>query len=290
MTFIIYFLISIYVTLKILRHTLPVTLFYKDLYLNQLFGDQGYYWKIATLIKDFNFGLLQKDIISFRGYFVSVVPSIALLISKYTKINAYWLCYMINNFFICLLLGYIIPQLYVKLWNKKLENYKIFSLFIIFSIFWKGMYYSVLADMMGVTFLLWAILFVLEYIEKKEKKFQEFIRANLFSYNDKKCNDNRTLNIYSAKNKEEEVEETADEAVDFAENAEESTESAEVVEENLDQESDFSANTEEEKESEEVVENTEESADNEFAEKDAERNGILKRYNADKFEGGTANG
>lgn len=73
--------------------------------------------------------------------------------------------------------------------------------------------------------------------------------------------------------KQEEVEETADEAVEFAENAEESTESAEsaeVVEENLDQESDFSANTEEEKESEEVVENTEESADNEFAEKDAE--------------------
>lgn len=73
--------------------------------------------------------------------------------------------------------------------------------------------------------------------------------------------------------KQEEVEETADEAVDFAENAEESiesTESAEVVEENLDQESDFSANTEEEKESEEEVENTEESADNEFAEKDAE--------------------
>lgn len=75
-----------------------------------------------------------------------------------------------------------------------------------------------------------------------------------------------------AENKEEEVEETPDEVVDFAENAEESTEStesAEVVEENLDQESDFSANTEEEKESE-VVENTEESADNEFAEKDAE--------------------
>ena len=73
--------------------------------------------------------------------------------------------------------------------------------------------------------------------------------------------------------KQEEVEETTDEAVEFAENAEESTEStesAEVVEENLDQESDFSANTEEKKESEEVVENTEESADNEFAEKDAE--------------------
>lgn len=73
--------------------------------------------------------------------------------------------------------------------------------------------------------------------------------------------------------KQEEVEETADEAVDFAENAEESiesTESAEVVEENLDQESDFSANTEEEKESEEEVKNSEESADNEFAEKDAE--------------------
>ena len=73
--------------------------------------------------------------------------------------------------------------------------------------------------------------------------------------------------------KQEEVEETADEAETFAGNAEESTEStesAEVVEENLDQESDFSANTEEEKESEEVVENTEESADNEFAEKDAE--------------------
>lgn len=177
MTFIIYLLVSIYVTLKVLTHTLPVTLFYKNLYLRNLFGDQAYYWKIATLIKDFNFGLLQKDIISFRGYFASVVPSIALLISKYTKINAYWLCYMINNFFICLLLGYITPQLYVKLQNKKLENYKIFSLFIIFSIFWKGMYYSVLADMMGVTFLLWAILFVLEYIEKKEKKFAFFSGA-----------------------------------------------------------------------------------------------------------------
>ena len=67
--------------------------------------------------------------------------------------------------------------------------------------------------------------------------------------------------------KQEEVEETAEEAETFAEKEEETNE---VVEENLDQESDFSANTEEEKESEEVVENTEESADNEFAEKDAE--------------------
>ena len=67
--------------------------------------------------------------------------------------------------------------------------------------------------------------------------------------------------------KQEEVEETADEAETFAEKVEEADN---VVEENLDQESDFSANTEEEKESEEVVENIEESADNEFAEKDAE--------------------
>lgn len=67
--------------------------------------------------------------------------------------------------------------------------------------------------------------------------------------------------------KQEEVEETAEEAETFAEKEEETNE---VVEENLDQESDFSANTEGEKESEEVVENTEESADNEFAEKDAE--------------------
>jgi len=67
--------------------------------------------------------------------------------------------------------------------------------------------------------------------------------------------------------KEEEVEETADEVETSAEKEEEADN---VVEENLDQESDFSANTEEEKESEEVVENTEESADNEFAEKDAE--------------------
>lgn len=70
--------------------------------------------------------------------------------------------------------------------------------------------------------------------------------------------------------KQEEVEEIADSAEKAEEESTESTESAEVVEENLDQESDFSANTEEEKESEEVVENTEESADNEFAEKDAE--------------------
>lgn len=67
--------------------------------------------------------------------------------------------------------------------------------------------------------------------------------------------------------KAEEVEETADEAETFAEEVEEADN---VVEENLDQESDFSANTEEENEPEEKVENTEESADNEFAEKDAE--------------------
>lgn len=70
-----------------------------------------------------------------------------------------------------------------------------------------------------------------------------------------------------AENQEKEVEETADEAETFAEKEEKADD---VAEENLDQESDFSANTEEEKESEEVVENTEESADNEFAEKDAE--------------------
>lgn len=70
-----------------------------------------------------------------------------------------------------------------------------------------------------------------------------------------------------AENQEKEVEETADEAETFAEKEEKADD---VAEENLDQESDFSANTEEEKESEEVVENTEESAGNEFAEKDAE--------------------
>nr|DAK16061.1 MAG TPA: hypothetical protein [Caudoviricetes sp.] len=70
-----------------------------------------------------------------------------------------------------------------------------------------------------------------------------------------------------AGNQEKEVEETADKVETFTENDEKADD---VVEENLDQESDFSANTEEEKESEEVVENTEESADNEFAEKDAE--------------------
>ena len=171
MVFMIYFLVSVYITLKCLTNTLPSTLFNKNL---SLFGDQKYYWKIGTLIEKFDFKSLSKSVISFRGYFSSVIPAIALLINKYTKINAYWLYYMINNFFICLLLGYIIPQLYVKLQNKKLENYKIFSLFIIFSIFWKGMYYSVLADMIGVTFLLWSVLFILEYIEKKEKKFSFF--------------------------------------------------------------------------------------------------------------------
>jgi len=83
--------------------------------------------------------------------------------------------YLINNTFISLLLGYILPELYRKLNNKKVKNYQILLLFIIFTIFWKAAYYTtILSDFLGITFLLWAILNFLNYISCYKKRYAIF--------------------------------------------------------------------------------------------------------------------
>lgn len=63
------------------------------------------------------------------------------------KHNQYWLYFMINNFFIILLLTYIILEINRRLTGKKCKNYQITIVGFIFSMFWKGYYHVILANM-----------------------------------------------------------------------------------------------------------------------------------------------
>ena len=167
MVIFIYILISTYVLLKILTNTLPNKIFFEDGI--PPFTDQKYYWRMGKYLSDGNFQKIVKEIFSFRGYMSFVLPGIAQLIAKVLKINAFWLFFMLNNIWTALLLGYIIPELYYTLNNKKVKNYQIFFLFLIFSIFWKGMYYAVLVDLLAVTFLLYSLLLFFKYIRNLKK-------------------------------------------------------------------------------------------------------------------------
>lgn len=164
MFFIIYTLISLYVSYKFLFNTLP-----ENLYINEeFFGDQGYYWKLGSYLFKGQYEEILKGSYTFRGYITFVIPAIAQILGYYLKINSHWLFTMINNFFIVILLGYIVPEIHNQLSDKKAKNYQILILFLIFSFFWKGVYYSVLFDIFGATFLLWMILKILKLKTKKD--------------------------------------------------------------------------------------------------------------------------
>ena len=164
MFFIIYTLISLYVSYKFLFNTLP-----ENLYINEeFFGDQGYYWKLGSYLFKDQYEEILKGSYTFRGYITFVIPAIAQILGYYLKINSHWLFTMINNFFIVILLGYIVPEIHNQLSDKKAKNYQILILFLIFSFFWKGVYYSVLFDIFGATFLLWMILKILKLKTKKD--------------------------------------------------------------------------------------------------------------------------
>lgn len=90
------------------------------------------------------------------------------MLGHYLNINSHWIFTMINNFFISILLAYIIPEIYNQLSNKKAKNYHILILFFMFSFFWKGVYYAVLFDVFGAAFLLWMILKILKKKNKKD--------------------------------------------------------------------------------------------------------------------------
>ena len=162
---IIYVIISLYVTFQFIFKTLPLSLFQEN---GQLFGDQSYYWNIGISIRNLELEEIKMRAYSFRGYITSVIPLLSQEIGKYTRINPLWIFYMINNIFTSILLGYIVPEIHQKLTGKKTKYYHVVALFIIFSFFWKGMYYSVLVDILGGTFLLWMILKILDKKNKKD--------------------------------------------------------------------------------------------------------------------------
>ena len=164
MFFIIYILISLYVSYKFIFNTLP-----KSIYINgEFFGDQRYYWELGTFLFKGQYTEILKRSYTFRGYITFTVPAIAQMLGHYLNINSHWIFTMINNFFISILLAYILPEIYNQLSNKKAKNYHILTLFLIFSFFWKGVYYSVLFDIFGVTFLLWMVLKILKLKTKKD--------------------------------------------------------------------------------------------------------------------------
>ena len=168
LTLIIYVIISVYVSYKFTSNTLPKSLFLEN---RELFGDQDYYWKIGTIIKNHDWIGLQNKTATFRGYFSSVIPTISQIIGEILNINSLWICFMLNNIFAALLLGYIIPELNNKLNPRKAKNYQILILFTIFFMFWRGMFYTVLVDIMAVTFLLWSVLLFIKSIDKKKKLY-----------------------------------------------------------------------------------------------------------------------
>ena len=164
MFFIIYTLISLYVSYKFLSNTLPKTLHVNG----KFFGDQGYYWGLGEYLIKGQYDKILKGSFTFRGYITFIVPAISQMIGHYLKINSHWLFTMINNFFIAILLVYIIPEIHNQISEKKAKNYHILILFFIFSFFCKGVYYSVLFDIFGVTFLLWMILKILKLKTKRD--------------------------------------------------------------------------------------------------------------------------
>ena len=164
MFFIIYILISLYVSYKFIFNTLP-----KSIYINgEFFGDQRYYWELGTFLFKGQYTEILKRSYTFRGYITFTIPAIAQMLGHYLNINSHWIFTMINNFFISILLAYILPEIYNQLSNKKAKNYHILTLFLIFSFFWKGVYYSVLFDIFGAVFLLWMILKILKQKNKKD--------------------------------------------------------------------------------------------------------------------------
>ena len=164
MFFIIYILISLYVSYKFIFNTLP-----KSIYINgEFFGDQRYYWELGTFLFKGQYTEILKRSYTFRGYITFTIPAIAQMLGHYLNINSHWIFTMINNFFISILLAYIIPEIYNQLSNKKAKNYQILILFFIFSFFWKGVYYAVLFDIFGAVFLLWMILKILKQKNKKD--------------------------------------------------------------------------------------------------------------------------
>ena len=167
MFFIIYILVSLYVSYKFLSNTLPRTLNIDEINEN-LFIDQEYYWKLGSYLLKGQYEELLKRSYTFRGYVTFTIPAIAQMIGTYLRVNSHWFFTMINNFFITILLVYIVPEIYNQISEKKAKNYHILILFFIFSFFWKGVYYSGLFDILGAVFLLWMILKILKWKNKKD--------------------------------------------------------------------------------------------------------------------------
>ena len=186
MFFIIYILISLYVSYKFIFNTLP-----KSIYINgEFFGDQRYYWELGTFLFKGQYTEILKRSYTFRGYITFTIPAIAQMLGHYLNINSHWIFTMINNFFISILLAYIIPEIYNQLSNKKAKNYQILILFFIFSFFWKGVYYAVLFDIFGAVFLLWMILKIL-----KQKNKKDIFLAGIFGGIATLCRGNYVLTV-----------------------------------------------------------------------------------------------
>ncbi len=178
MTLIFFSFIIFFVSMLIFTNSLPKRLFEEGT--GYLFGDQGYYWKMAELFKNGDFVSLRNKVFTFRGYVSSLLPLVSQIIGKVININPLYIYYAINIFIISIFLGYIMPEIYFSLTKKKPKNYQIMILFIIFFLFWRSMYYSVLTDVLSLIIFSFFILILLKYIGKINLKIS-FILGILIS-------------------------------------------------------------------------------------------------------------
>lgn len=128
------------------------------------FGDQLYYWAENPLYANKDIISIAKEMVGFRGYLCNLFPYISQILAKITGIDAEFYYFIYLSFVSAMLLGYIMPRLYAAFIGNNPKYYQIAIIFIVFSFFWRGLYYTVLMDLVSTTcifaFILNVVLFI----------------------------------------------------------------------------------------------------------------------------------
>lgn len=135
------------------------------------FGDQVYYWNTNP---DFYGSGLKNAImqmVSFRGYLSNLMPYLSQCMERVTKIDASFFYLAFMAIVTALLLGYIMPKIYELLTGKKANYYQVLIFFLIFVFFWRGLFYTVLMDLLSTTCLFAFILCILYFIQNHKSRY-----------------------------------------------------------------------------------------------------------------------
>lgn len=135
------------------------------------FGDQVYYWTLNPIASNEDFLTIAQKMVSFRGYLSNLGPYIAQILEKITHIHAEYFYLFFLALVSAFLFGYVIPKIHYLLSGKKPHNYQIILFFLVFSFFWRSLYYTVLMDLVSVTCFFTFIMFVLLFVNSYKRKY-----------------------------------------------------------------------------------------------------------------------